>query len=145
MMGLGVQDHLEWGHGPHETVGKEEGFIPRAFAGFQVGGKKKKKNRKNQHEQICNLKISLRLLHKEMIQEWQEKGWRRGSRKRPGRKGWGSDQYGSLRLMGDDEGVISGKVGGTGHLGASWVLPRARCRDPGIESRLCHSFLVASH
>lgn len=43
MMGLGVHDHLEWGHGPHETVGKEEGFIPRAFAGFQVGEKKKKK------------------------------------------------------------------------------------------------------
>ena len=51
------------------------GFIPRAFAGFQLGEK--------QHEQICNLKISPRRLRAEMIQERRE-----GSRRRcPGRRG----------------------------------------------------------
>lgn len=77
---------------------KKKALFQELLQGFKLGKKKKK----NQHEQICNLKISLRLLHKEMIQERQGEGWRRGSRKRPGRKKWGSDQYGSLRMMGDD-------------------------------------------
>lgn len=36
------------------TRKRGEGFVPGAFVGFQVG--------KKQHEHICNLKISLRLL-----------------------------------------------------------------------------------
>lgn len=53
-----------WQDGCTGTVDKERDFTPRAFAEFQV--------REKQHEQIYNLKTSLRLLCGEVI--WGEEG-----------------------------------------------------------------------
>lgn len=83
----GVHACLECGHSHTETVDEEKGtgLRPRSFC--RVSSWKKK-----QHEHICNLKISLRLLHGKMIQKRQEES-RRGSRRTsPGKKG-GAQTY----------------------------------------------------